>query len=320
VPFLKFKIKMRKHLFFLMVLITQWCMAHDGGNFMASDLLKSMKPGDKAAILMVHFGSTYDDTRALTIDPLNQKARETFKDLEVREAFTSRIVIRRLKEKGIEKQNPLGALQQLKADGFTHVIVQSSNIIEGVEMESLRRDVASIQGGFKDIRIGNPLLYAPEDYEAAIKALIPARVSGKAIVLVGHGTYTPATAQYAMLDYMLKAKGYNNYHVTTVEGYPTFEDMEAKLKQDGVKQVILQPFMFVAGDHARNDIAGDMKDELEEKGYQVEVLMEGLGQNPAIQQIFLDHIRFSLHHKMLDIMDKKKHYETSDDDHHDHHH
>jgi len=280
-----------------------------------------MKPGDKAALLMVHFGSTFDDTRALTIDPLNQKAKDTFKDLEVREAFTSRMVIRRLKNKGADKQNPLEALQKLKTEGYTHVIVQSSNIIEGVEMESLRRDVANIADSFKDIRIGNPLLYTPEDYEVVIKAIAPKSVSGKAVVLVGHGTYTPATAQYAMLDYMLQAKGYENYFVTTVEGYPTFEDMEAKLRKSGIKQVILQPFMFVAGDHARNDIAGDMKEDLEEKGYKVEVLMEGLGQNPAIQQIFLDHVSFSLKHKMLDIMDKKQHYATSDHDHgHDHHH
>jgi len=313
-----------KHSFIFIItllMVTLTVRAHDGSNFVASDFLGAMKPGDKAALLMVHFGSTFDDTRALTIDPLNQKAKETFKDLEVREAFTSRMVIRRLKAKGIEKHNPLEALQKLKAEGYTHVIVQSSNIIEGVEMESLRRDVASIAKEFKDIRIGNPLLYTPEDYEAAIEALIPTPVKDKAVILVGHGTYTPATAQYAMLDYMLQAKGFENYFVTTVEGYPTFEDMEAKLQKSGMKQVILRPFMFVAGDHAKNDIAGDMKEELEGKGYQVEVLMEGLGQNPAIQQIFLDHVAFSLRHKMLDIMDKKKHYESADHGHgHDHHH
>jgi len=313
---------MKKHLILLLVLVSQFCSAHDGSNFVASDFLKSMKPGDKAALLMVHFGSTFDDTRALTINPLNQKAKDFFKDLEMREAFTSRMVIRRLKDKGLNKQNPLEALQKLKAEGYTHVIVQSSNIIEGVEMESLRRDVANIADSFKDIRIGNPLLYTPEDYEVVIKAIAPKPVSEKAVILVGHGTYTPATAQYAMLDYMLQAKGYENYFVTTVEGYPTFEDMEAKLRKSGIKQVILQPFMFVAGDHAKNDIAGDMKEDLEEKGYKVEVLMEGLGQNPAIQQIFLDHVSFSLKHKMLDIMDKKKQYETSDHNHahkHDHH-
>lgn len=312
---------MKHLLLFVFFIASRLCLAHGGANFEASDMLSSMQTGDKAALLMVHFGTTHDDTRALTIDQINEKARKTFPNLEVREAWTSRIVMRRLKAKGVEKQNPVQALQQLKADGFTHVIVQSSNIIEGVEMESLRRDVMSMQDAFKDIRIGAPLLYSPEDYEAVIEALQPQKTSGTAVVLVGHGTYTPATAQYAMLDYMLNAKGYDNYYVTTVEGYPTFADMESKLKKNGVKHILLRPFMFVAGDHAKNDIAGDMKDELQEKGYNVEVLMEGLGQNIAIQNIFLDHIRFSLHHKMIDIVDKKKHYETSDHEHsHDHHH
>ena len=83
---------MRKHLlsFFLLV-ISLVCRAHDGENFVASDLFASLQPGDKAALLMVHFGTTHDDTRALTIDAINQKAKEAFKDVELREAWTSRI-------------------------------------------------------------------------------------------------------------------------------------------------------------------------------------------------------------------------------------
>lgn len=299
--------------------------AHDGENFTASDMLKSMSAGDKAAILMVYFGSTYDDTRALTIDPLNRKVKELYKDLEVRDAFTSRMIIRRLKERGIEKQNPVEALEKLKADGFTHIIVQSATIIEGIEMEALRRDVAGLAGAFKDIRVSNPLLYTARDYADVIKALIPADspplASDEAAIWVGHGTYTPATAQYAMLDYMLKAKGYNNYFVATVEGYPSLDDVMAGLEKVGAKRVILRPFMFVAGDHAKNDIAVDMKEALEAKGYQVEVLLEGLGQNESIQNIITRHLRFSFHHKMIDIIEKKKNYETSDHGHgHDHSH
>lgn len=119
--------------------------AHEGENFVASDMLASMKPGDKAALLMVHFGTTHDDTRALTIDAINAKAHEAFPDLEMREAFTSRIIIRRLKARGIEKLTPLDAMLRLRSESYTHVIVQSTNIIDGVEMESLRRDMISVQ-------------------------------------------------------------------------------------------------------------------------------------------------------------------------------
>lgn len=283
------------------------------GNFKSSDFFASMQTGDKAAVLMVHFGTTYDETRALTIDAINEKAREAFEGTEVREAYTSRIIMRRLKARGIEKLNPAEALKQLKAEGFTHILIQSTNIIEGVEMESLRKDVASLEKEFKDVRIGNPLLYMPEDYEAVIAAIAKKGAKEGATVLVGHGTYTPSTAQYAMTDYMLKDKGYTNFHVGAIEGYPSFDNTLAKLKASGVKKVMLMPFMFVAGDHANNDIAGDWKKELEDNGYEVSVLMEGLGQNPEIQNIFIEHARFVAKHKMIDIMEKKKTYATEKD-------
>ena len=303
-----------KHLLLLIAcVLTSFCWAHDGENFKASDMLASMQPGDKAALLMVHFGTTYDETRALTIDAINQKARETFDGLEVREAYTSRIVMRRLKARGIEKLNPVEALEKLKADGYTHILIQSSNIIEGIEMESLRKDIAPLEKNFKDIRIGNPLLYTPEDFEQVIAAIVKNGAKDGATILVGHGTYTPATAQYAMMDYMLQSKGYTNYHVTTVEGYPTFDDMVAKLDAGKVKKVLLMPFMFVAGDHANNDIAVDMKKELEDKGYEVSVFMQGLGQNADIQNIFIDHARFAAKHKMINITDKKKQYAAEKD-------
>lgn len=167
---------------------------------------------------MVHFGTTHDDTRALTIDAINAKAREAFPNLEMREAFTSRIIIRRLKARGIEKLTPLDAMLRLRSEGYTHVIIQSTNIIDGVEMESLRRDMVSVQPFFKEIRIGTPLLYSTEDAEKVVSILgerLDATAQGKKtsnkkstehFVLVGHGTYTPSTAIYSQMDYMLKAK------------------------------------------------------------------------------------------------------------------
>lgn len=84
------------------------CHAHGGGNYEHSDMLASMKPGDKAALLMVHFGTTHDDTRALTIDAINAKAQAAFPELKFQEAYTSRIIIRRLKERGTTKADSTG--------------------------------------------------------------------------------------------------------------------------------------------------------------------------------------------------------------------
>ncbi len=328
---------MIKSLFLVLFLsVSLLCPAHEG-NFIANDMLQTMKPGDKAALLMVHFGTTHDDTRALTIDAINAKARQTFPQLEVREAYTSRIIVRRLKARGIEKQAPIDALLRLRSEGYTHIVVQSSNIIEGVEMESLRRDVESVRIFFKEIRLSTPLLYTTEDAETVVDILTKRLTSGtpvsqaykggsiteetkgkhtsgkpskESFILVGHGTCTPSTAIYSQIDYMLKDSGWNNFHVSTIEGYPTFNTMLKQLKADKNKQVTLVPFMFVAGDHADNDISVDWKQALEKEGFTVSVRMEGLGQIPEIQQMFIDRISFVLKHRQVDIMEKKAAYAT----------
>lgn len=269
---------------------------------------------NKTALLMVHFGTTYDETRSKTIDAINAKAAQTFPELTLREAYTSRIVIRRLKERGIVRETPLDALLRLRADGFTRVIVQSTTLLEGAEMESLRRDVASVEGFFEDIRVGAPLLYDVADC-AKVAEILAARHADATdarkkahVVLVGHGTYTPATATYSQMDYLFSAQGNPLFHVATLEGYPTFETMLTRLKAAGARRVTLVPLLFVAGDHASNDIAVDWKQALEAEGLQVECRLEGLGEIPEIQDIYLDHIRFSLHHAPVDIMKKKQDY------------
>ncbi|MBR4353050.1 MAG: sirohydrochlorin cobaltochelatase [Bacteroidales bacterium] len=274
---------------------------------------------NKTALLMVHYGTTYDETRSKTIDAINAKAAQTFPELTLREAYTSRIVIRRLKERGIVRETPLDALLRLRADGFTHVIVQSTTLLEGAEMESLRREVASVEGFFEDIRVGAPLLYDVADC-AKVAEILAARHADATdarkkahVVLVGHGTYTPATATYSQMDYLFSAQGNPLFHVATLEGYPTFETMLARLKAAGARRVTLVPLLFVAGDHVTNDIAVDWKQALEAEGLQVDCRLEGLGEIPEIQDIYLDHIRYSLHHAPVDIMKKKQEYAAGKD-------
>lgn len=285
--------------------------AHGGKNHEHSDLFADMKAGDKAAIVMVHFGTTHDDTRALTIDALNKKAKDAFPGVEVREAYTARIVIKRLGERGIVKEKPLTVFKQLQKEGYTHLLIQPSTIIDGVEKESLDKDLESVKSEFKEIRVGDPLLYTPEDYENLINILTANSDKQTAYVLVGHGTYDSNTAQYAMFDYMLKAKGYANFFVGTIEGYPSFDDMMVQLKASGLKKVELIPFMFVAGEHAKNDIAEDWKNDIEKDGYTVNVRMQGLGQNPEIQDLYINHLKFIAKHRKYGIMEKKAIYEVT---------
>ncbi|MDE5713042.1 MAG: sirohydrochlorin cobaltochelatase [Muribaculaceae bacterium] len=264
---------------------------------------------DKTALLMVHFGTTFDDTRAATIDAINEKAKDEFPEMKVVEAYTSRIIISRLAKRGIVKPTPREALLKLAAEGYTHVFIQSTNVIDGIEAESLRNEADYMVPFFKDLRIGRPLLYSTEDCLNVEKILAERYSSSKgknsAVVLIGHGTETPANAIYSQMDYMFGAEGNHDFHVATVEGYPTFGTTLAKLRSSKVKNVTLVPFMFVAGDHARNDIAGDWKEDLEKEGFKVSVIIEGLGQIPAIQDIYIQHIKDGLKERPLTPVERK---------------
>ena len=301
-----------KYLFLVVALfIGLVCMAHSDENFIESDLFGNLGERDKAAILIVHFGTTYDDTRAVTIDAINARMKAAFPGVEVREAWTSRMILLKLKNKGVKRLNPTEALIQLHEEGYTHVLVQSTNIIEGTEMKELRREVESLSLNFKDIRTGNPLLYEPEDYRKVIQAIIGSMgqaVKGGQKILVGHGTPDPATASYAMFDYMLKTEGHPDYHVGTVEGYPAFDDALRLLKKEKSRTVTLAPLMFVAGDHAQHDIAGEWKENLEKQGYKVNLYLKGLGENADIQELYIAHARFAARHKAVDMASKKKGY------------
>lgn len=304
---------MRSIFLVITLLISSFCLAHSDDNFIESDLFGQMGPRDKGAVLMVHFGTTYDDTRVLTIDAINAKMRETFPDVEFREAWTSRIILRKLKARGVERLNPTEALIRLHEEGYTHILIQSTNIIEGTEMKALRREVESLSLNFIDIRIGNPLLYAPDDYAVVVKAISGAMnqaVKDGQKLLVGHGTPDPATASYAMFDYMLKSEGHPEYHVGTVEGYPEYDDALRLLKKGNSRVVTLAPLMFVAGDHARNDIAGEWKENLEKEGYKVNLYLKGLGENPGVQDLLIGHARFAAGHKAVDMAAKKKRYSS----------
>lgn len=282
-------------------------------NFVLSDFEATLSPTDKAAILMVHFGTTYEKTRKETIETINEKVKRAFPRFEVREAYSSRIVLRRLKKQGILKDTPIDALLKLRGDGYTHILVQSTNCIEGIEMEALRREVATVSSFFKEIRVGTPLLYDAADAQKVVSILTKKYENRGEVVLVGHGTYTPATATYAMMDYIFNVEGYTHFHVSTIEGYPTFETLLTQLKRTKAKRLTLVPFMLVAGNHAHNDIAGDWKEALEKEGYQVTVVMEGLGQVPEIQDLFIEHLHFIIKHRMVDIIQKKARYAKETD-------
>ena len=243
------------------------------------------------ALLLVHFGTTHDDTRKKTIEAINEKARQQFPDMKVCDCISSGFVIKRLAARNIKKDTPTDALLKLRAEGCHRVLVQPTYIINGVKMDLLRQEIEQLKPFFDELKIGSPLLTTVNDCQRVCDILAsrhPADAKKREHVLfVGHGTEGPATAIYSQMDYMLRANGHGNYHVASIEGYPTLETAIALLKAQKCRQVTLVPLLFVAGDHATNDMAVDWKEALEKEGFSVRIVMEGLGEVPEIQQLFI---------------------------------
>ena len=248
----------------------------------------------KAAILMVHFGTSHDDTRTLTIDAINAKAKEAFQECDVFEAYTSSVIIKILKKRGIEKSSPREMLEKLIAEGYKNIYIQPTHIIPGKEYKELALEAQRARQLSANIILGEPLLYSIEDCQKVTDILGSRHAQDSPsdhVVLVGHGTEDPANALYCQADYMFQSGGYENFHVATIEGFPGFDQVLALLQKSKAGKVTLVPFMFVAGDHALNDISEDWKKQLQGNGFQVDVKLEGLGQIPEIQDLYIRHLK-----------------------------
>lgn len=257
----------------------------------------------KKAILAVSFGTSHTDTLEKTIGAIEADLASAFPDRTLFRAFTSgRIVAKLNREEGLSIPTPPQALEALAAAGCEDVLVQSTHVINGEEWEKLRAQAAPYRERFRRLTFGMPLLTGIEDYRAVTEALLvglPKPEPGRAIVFMGHGSEHPANAVYATLEYMFHDLGRRDIRVGTVEGYPGFQELSRRLEEAGdVKEVLCYPLMVVAGDHAKNDLAGKGPDSwrsmLEARGYEVRCILEGLGERPEIRAIFTDHARRAL--------------------------
>ncbi len=259
-------------------------------------------------ILVVSFGTSYAATLKACIESVENKIATAFPAYEVRRAFTSGMVIKKLKERDeIFINNTAEALTKMKEGGFKEVIVQSLHVIPGVEYEKIKEAVESFKkdGTFEKIISGRPLLYQIKDYKIAVEALqkqLPKLNDNQAVVLMGHGTYHFSNACYACLQSVIDDEKLNVF-LATVEGYPELNDIIPKLKAKEITEITLMPYMLVAGDHAENDMAGKEEDSwknvLEKEGFAVNIYMHGLGENPTYQDIYVDHVRDALETKLF---------------------
>ena len=258
----------------------------------------------KKAVLAVSFGTSYNDSRDITIGAVEEALAEAFPDYEVRRAFTSQIIIDKLKERdSLEIDNVTEALDRAAADGIEELYVQPTHLMDGYEYNDVLKELTPYVDQFRKIIVGAPLLTEESDFEAVAKAITEATAEyddGKtAICFMGHGTEAESNDVYQKLQETLTNGGYENYYIGTVEAAPTLEDVVASMKEKGgYEKVVLQPLMVVAGDHANNDMAGTEEDSwktvLENEGYEVECIIEGLGQMPAIQELYAAHLKAAI--------------------------
>ena len=278
-----------------------------------ADAAGGVKPGngaavreaeDGTAILVVSFGTSYNENRKVTIEAIEEAVAKRYGDCEGRRAFTSQIIIDKLRERdGLEIDSVEEALDRAAADGIANLVVQPTHLMDGYEYTDLANELRDYEGKFAKVVLGEPLLSGEEDFDKVVKAVVEKTAEyddgETAICFMGHGTEADSNWVYSRMQERFAAAGYENYYIGTVEAEPGLEDVMAALREKGsYKRVVLEPLMVVAGDHANHDMAGDEEDSwksvLEREGYKVVCVLEGLGQIPAVRDIYVEHVQAAM--------------------------
>lgn len=275
-------------------------------------------PTKKKEILVVSFGTSYTDSRAADIGGIEKALQQAYPDWDVRRAFTSQIIINHILARDDEEILTVReAMEKARAAGVTDLIVQPTTLMHGTEYDLMVQNVKANRGKMR-VAFAEPLLGSASDSDevtntdkkSVAKAAAAASAAGigaadiqsvpkdTAVVLLGHGTSHRAASAYNQMQYTVKELGYSNVFIGTVEGKPEETEVSAvvkKVKAAGFRKVVLRPLMVVAGDHANNDMAGTEEDSWSSRfrsaGLSVTNQIAGLGEIPAIRQLYVDHTK-----------------------------
>ena len=296
----------------------------DTGDASKDDPLNEDNIGENE-ILVVSFGTSFNDSRAEDIGGVEKALQAAYPDWSVRRAFTAQIIINHVQARDDEKiDNMDQALERAVDNGVKNLVVQPTHLMHGAEYDELTEAVENYKDKFESVKIVEPLLGEVGADETAINedkaavaeaitaeavktagfdSLDAAKEEGTAFVFMGHGTSHTAKISYSQMQTQMEQLGYENVFIGTVEGEPEDTACEAvieKLKNAGYKKVILRPLMVVAGDHANNDMAGDdddsWKSQFEASGAfdSIDTQIAGLGEIDAIQQLYVAHTQAAI--------------------------
>ena len=294
----------------------------DTGDAKLDDPRNQDEIGEKE-LLVVSFGTSFNDSRATDIKGIEDALAQAFPDWSVRRAFTAQIIINHVQARDGEKiDNMDQALERAVANGVKTLVVQPTHLMHGAEYDEMCEALDAYKDKIENIVVAEPLLgevgndatVINADKEAVAKAVVAAAVAdGKfesidkaaedstALVLMGHGTAHVAKVTYSQMQTQMNELGYKNVFIGTVEGEPeetSCESVIEAVKAAGYTKVVLRPLMVVAGDHANNDMAGDDEDSwksmIEAAGLATESQIAGLGRIDAVQDLYVAHTQAAM--------------------------
>ncbi len=249
------------------------------------------------AILLVRFGSGDKEAEKAFTD-IGRLVREKFPSYEIRWAYTSEMIMKRLAEKGEIFDSPKEAIRKLKESGARKVVVQPLHIIPGMEFHEIVETVSRFKSDFGMITVSRPLLNSMDDVKRSVSIMlskVPAcRKKEDAVLFMGHGSLRhPSDMIYVAVAYAVE-KSDGNAFLASLKGNPTFDEVLARLREKKIKRVYLMPFMSVAGDHVRKNMAGPEPDSwksiLAKNGIDSIPVMKGMSEYDEIADIWLDHL------------------------------
>ena len=163
-----------------------------------------MEQRRKRGILAVSFGTSYEESCRRTIGALEEDFAGVFPYMPVKRAFTSAIIMRIWKERGVEIPDTMRALAEMAEEGIEEVLIQPTHLLAGEEYEKLCAQAEGFRERFRRMEIGVPLLHEEEDLErvASFYASRFSREEGEALVLMGHGSRHENNAVYAASGYL----------------------------------------------------------------------------------------------------------------------
>ena len=271
-------------------------------------------------ILVVSFGTSFNDSRVADIKGIEDALQEAYPDWAVRRAFTAQIIINHVQARDGEYiDNMQQALDRAVANGVKNLVVQPTHLMHGAEYDEMMDAINEYADQFESVQVAEPLLgevgsdatVINEDKQAVAEAVTAAAVAeagydsldaakedGTAFVFLGHGTSHTAKVSYSQMQTQMTELGYDNVFIGTVEGEPEETACDAVIEAvsaAGYTKVILRPLMVVAGDHANNDMAGDDADSWKSmftasgSFESVDAQISGLGSIPAVQELYVAH-------------------------------